>query len=1127
MSLLGKIKNSLLSATNENTIALANLNFDFALINFKAPVEFEPLGEALSVQRRNDAEEGDIHKTARRLGALFQSIIPATPRLIKAYGHRVSEIISLPGINPKGSKKDGPFEAFVGVDGTSIWAAATSDRADSSAHAPLAVHLLACMLARAWDAQEATAIWVELVIGRQKEIEEIFKADQIASPAIIAACQKISRKQLALWDASARSWLRSADDAKVSEQTKLMLILKNINVPISVGSSTYSKVLAAWRQAMAGMEDLIGGMPQQVSNGSVLLALSAWHLFPDLVVLGRQINNVRFKDSLISSGGIITIGLQAVDSSEDESVRWSLALSHLRYYGDSVNVRSDNMTSRATMQQLHIAVFGGLMANWKVPPKNMVDAAKWFVALWEFMTNSLPNEERESLVQIFDWLYVLVKAATYVLENQATEFETCEMLLKWGRRRAKCFLEDEPSSQRPFFGLCNPRNLSALTEKSETECAIRYLREYAQGNGLQSGDAIVSFRYVERDICYHEFATAIPHEKATNKRSHDGKPILEKCHSRWLFAFHSTKDSKVALPHSIASVNLISCSGQNYNTLLCLCRQDGGVCSTECRPRKHRDLLSIPFNLDPRRAELATRGEQYHLVSDRDINLCKKASPTELNTRPHEPENSWDSPEERFMWSQPASAYHNHDNINLSPGACRSITEFGGQCQCFESCFRFTQSIHQVQFKLVIGHGKFSLYVIDKPQSQGYETTSLQVSEPGNIYDTQEYPCTASRWFVDKLIDKAEIITYCKALSDSRIKPSFPGKAFVARASKSLPSFDFLESLKGLGVVSDIYSTLIGATVSLEVLSTPFFKSSCIPSSNYHIQHAIKGKVAQQIMATTPELGITLEKFVKSDLSNGELFSCIAYFESGCHDIKPSDLGTVMALASGNSIFVAGVLHVDPFDRGYCKRIIGNVGHAGMTMMVAPQDPRIRSLSDDYTLVNHVDYDSKREDNFQGTSLHLSFTNWKLPLDTGAKGTIDQDIHLVESVVSVHDRGMWVADLDPLKVPPSREDGYIFCAQTAGASQSHVMIVKCDHPELHNQASADDFTSIDSWEELLDPPENVGIFRAHKNWAARLAATSILLQREDFHEEIFILDPDSNTCLTCLKSKLNIRFVID
>ena len=152
MSALSKIANSIFSATNENTIALANLNFDFSLIKFAAPREFQGVGEKLSLQRRNEAEAGPAHGTARKLGALFEPLVPSTPQLIRAYGLRASEIIGKPEISPHGSRSDGPFAEYVGADGTTIWAAATSAQMISGKHASLAMHLLACMLARAWDA---------------------------------------------------------------------------------------------------------------------------------------------------------------------------------------------------------------------------------------------------------------------------------------------------------------------------------------------------------------------------------------------------------------------------------------------------------------------------------------------------------------------------------------------------------------------------------------------------------------------------------------------------------------------------------------------------------------------------------------------------------------------------------------------------------------------------------------------------------------------------------------------------------------------------------------------------------------------------------------------------------------
>lgn len=72
--------------------ALANFNFDFSLYKVEPPKEFEGVGSALSNIRREEAEAGTHHVTARKLGALFEGLLPSTPRLTRAYGKRASEI---------------------------------------------------------------------------------------------------------------------------------------------------------------------------------------------------------------------------------------------------------------------------------------------------------------------------------------------------------------------------------------------------------------------------------------------------------------------------------------------------------------------------------------------------------------------------------------------------------------------------------------------------------------------------------------------------------------------------------------------------------------------------------------------------------------------------------------------------------------------------------------------------------------------------------------------------------------------------------------------------------------------------------------------------------------------------
>jgi hypothetical protein len=65
---------------------------DFALIKVEVSKQFEGLGKALSKHRRENAECGPQHRTARRLGALFEQVIPNIDTLAAAYGERVSEI---------------------------------------------------------------------------------------------------------------------------------------------------------------------------------------------------------------------------------------------------------------------------------------------------------------------------------------------------------------------------------------------------------------------------------------------------------------------------------------------------------------------------------------------------------------------------------------------------------------------------------------------------------------------------------------------------------------------------------------------------------------------------------------------------------------------------------------------------------------------------------------------------------------------------------------------------------------------------------------------------------------------------------------------------------------------------
>lgn len=61
MTSFGRLTVSGITGSNENTVALANVNVDFSLLKILAPKEFMDVGNSLSAFRKYEAEEGHIH----------------------------------------------------------------------------------------------------------------------------------------------------------------------------------------------------------------------------------------------------------------------------------------------------------------------------------------------------------------------------------------------------------------------------------------------------------------------------------------------------------------------------------------------------------------------------------------------------------------------------------------------------------------------------------------------------------------------------------------------------------------------------------------------------------------------------------------------------------------------------------------------------------------------------------------------------------------------------------------------------------------------------------------------------------------------------------------------------------
>jgi hypothetical protein len=234
-----------------------------------------------------------------------------------------------------------------------------------------------------------------------------------------------------------------------------------------------------------------------------------------------------------------------------------------------------------------------------------------------------------------------------------------------------------------------------------------------------------------------------------------------------------------------------------------------------------------------------------------------------------------------------------------------------------------------------------------------------------------------------------------------------------------------------------LYYLLPGATISTKIFSKPLRKSNI--TLGLQITHKTRTPWCYQ-------------------LSKAEAFASIAYCESGSCDPHPTGLKEVFALSCGNSIFVSGELLCDPAEstKDYeIRRLVGNIGRPGIALLIPPPNPRLRESRDDsWRIINHQPFDGILKDSFEQTTMHLSFTDYIMPLSTESHGNRDTEAYLLESVVSVHDRGEWIGDVSML--PMFKDRGF-------------EVLSSCEH---HTGMSLPpDLIAVNNWEELLETPE--------------------------------------------------------
>ncbi|KAG4274379.1 hypothetical protein FPRO04_09337 [Fusarium proliferatum] len=502
MAAFGKLQAALAAATNEVTVAAANINFDFTLVKYEAPKEFRPIEGYLTTTRKQDAETGNSHVAARRLGALFSGICPHSPNLLKAYGARVSEISKIATQKESQEYSKSIFASYVGVDATSIWAAATSST--TAIH----VHLLACMLAELWDASEATSIWAELVEERRKDIARRLEQGEALhfGLASAAAQQEITRDQLASWDASARAWIQTGKSVMSKNDAQLRLILKNVYFAISPSEAPFVSVIDAWKLAVETTEKLILGIPQEAQNGAAILGLSAWHIYPDIHVYGNKNIKVIMEDQLVRAGGTLSLASCPPQRTESRGVYWSLCLSHLAFYGPPVkrNQSLEKDPRRIPFKHLLHATVGAILSRWRVHTSDLVDGINILIAILDNI-----RVARSSRHSITADLFSSV-AKQCLNDEQAWSY------MSYGKRRSG-FIKDpnleSTGAIKAFFGLTDVSLLLSCIRNPSGRISL--LQRHAKRVDL-SGQEVIMFD--KPSLTAHEVESGHSHSNMRPKR---------------------------------------------------------------------------------------------------------------------------------------------------------------------------------------------------------------------------------------------------------------------------------------------------------------------------------------------------------------------------------------------------------------------------------------------------------------------------------------------------------------------------------------------------------------------------------------------------------------------------------
>lgn len=799
------------------------------------------------------------------------------------------------------------------------------------------------------------------------------------------------------------------------QQTQLMLILENVEMPVTSKPGVYEQVMNVWKASLRTAENLVTGAAQSLKNGEPLLGLSALHLYPDICALGQKSTVIRQKDSLIQDGGLMTIGLRHSPSAESTGISWSMPLSTLRFYGKPVKSRRDigSSTTRIPFDRFVQTALGSILSAWQNRDSDLDKVAKFLVLFADAVrAKNVQAELRDQQEIIIPWPELLSQLS--IQYSSSTEHEKGEIAryIALGRRRCGAFLADKTSHPAPYFSLGSP---DVYLQMVEPEKRIAALRDMAKIQNPPFGLETAIIRFVHpQKIDGHpmvELATLVP-------QSVPG--LHEPLHRRWIIlpeqGYPWTKPPNEDGRHHDRNKSVNARFDAAIQRSLRIMRTYSEPCGFI-----NASAIKTTMELAPEQWRSSYTAQ---LPSDFSWDVSRMSIPIE-SLVDHSPwADEFLPPDKRLIgWQTGMSSHHYED----------------------------------VQYRFAFG-----------------DISHAAVYQPYLKWRHHDYTLPID--FVSTALETQQLNTF-------RLFEHF--EYFANPAVLGFDTPDYFLSLIALARAHKTYEALPEAEIDLKATS----RALC------------SAKWAKKYFARL------------AGLDRSTSFACVALFDTGFVDIDPDDLVDVLAVSSTNTLYASELLFQDPINTTsshVLRHVIGNVGKAGLALLVSPRDTMLRDIElGTWALANHTKFDGKLEDNLASTSLHLSLTGYEQPLNTKRHGDRDQVAVYVEAVVSAYERGVWVADLDLSNL--FRNVGPV---KQLKSPFSYVPTTCTHDSSLKTDSSVfDGLTSIDSWYEYLDRPPNNAIIRARDNWAARLAFAAITLPED---EKLIV--SSKKMCWACAKA---------